>query len=78
MYLQTAFYAFKCADGRLHRRRFNPVGKGNCGRCNAVFGIHPAGSSHAYVLYHATGIVEVIVEVTAVVGAGITGIEIGR
>ena len=62
----------------MSRRGLNPVGKGDCGRCNAVFGVHPAGSAHEDVLDYAAGIMEVVMEVTALVRMGITGIEIGR
>ena len=77
MHFQATFYAFERADGLLYGLRLQSIGEGDgCSR-DAVLGVHPAGRSHADVLQDTAGILEVVVEIPALVGAGVQRAEIG-
>ena len=77
VHFQTAFHALEGADGPFHCQRIQPVGEGNGRSRHAVLGVHPAGSAHADVLQDAAGVLQVVVEVAAIVGVGVQRAEIG-
>ena len=78
VHLEAALDALERADGVPDGLRRQPVGEGDGGCGDAVFGIDPARCPHADVPKDSARIVKVIDEMPQRVRAGVFGMEIGR